>query len=237
MGFFVSYFLAFFLFINRLWCGGCTGSTMVESLTTQAAFQLHFGPHMCLTEQIHFILINEAVSHSLVSLALYVHKRNISIFFLFYTQLLQWLWVGFSVLPKWGWPTLNNTQCNSLTNNVVMNMYCVISEGESRHKARCKEVYNSLILMLALRMPYLWVLQNQCRIWNVSQCEMLFQKGCGATIFPFWMSITISEGFEPGLHCQDQQCARGDKQCDVHVLPLSEVLRISAGYQYSLSLH
>lgn len=74
--FFVSYFLAFFLFINRLWCGGCTGSAMAESLTTQAAFQLHFGPHMCLTEQIHFILINEAVSHGLVSLALYVHKCN-----------------------------------------------------------------------------------------------------------------------------------------------------------------
>lgn len=60
-----------------------------------------------------------------------------------------------------------------------MNMYCVISEGESRHKARCKEVYNSLILTLALRMPYLWVLQNQCPIFNVSQYEMLFQKGCG----------------------------------------------------------
>lgn len=58
-------------------------------------------------------------------------------------------------------------------------MYCVISEGESRHKARCKEVYNSLILTLALRMPYLWVLQNQCPIFNVSQYEMLFQKGCG----------------------------------------------------------
>lgn len=60
-----------------------------------------------------------------------------------------------------------------------MNMYCVIIEGESRHKARCKEVYNSLILTLALRMPYLWVLQNQCPIFNVSQYEMLFQKGCG----------------------------------------------------------
>ncbi len=42
--------------------------------------------------------------------------------------------------------------------------------------------------------------------------------------------------FDAGLRCQDQQSACGDKQCDVHVLPPSDLHRISAGYQYSLSL-
>ncbi len=50
------------------------------------------------------------------------------------------------------------------------------------------------------------------------------------------MSVMISHCFELGLRCQDQQSACGDKQCDVHVLPLSDLHRVTAGYHYTLSL-